>query len=69
MTRALRAGRGGGSAGSPTSTGSTSCTRRRPRPLVNPIAWQANYDGYQVFVFLHERGTFSALVVRSTDDR
>ena len=40
-----------------------------PGPLVNPIAWQANCDGYQCLVFLHERGIFSALVIRSTDDR
>ena len=36
-------------------------------PLVSPIAWQANFDGYQCLVFLHERGIFSALVIRSTD--
>src|SRR6478752_6096361 len=40
-----------------------------PGPMVNPIAWQANCDGYQCLVFLHERGIFSALVIRSTDDR
>jgi 2-polyprenyl-6-methoxyphenol hydroxylase-like FAD-dependent oxidoreductase len=40
-----------------------------PGPLVNPIAWQANFDGYQCLVFLHERGIFSALVIRSTDAR
>jgi 2-polyprenyl-6-methoxyphenol hydroxylase-like FAD-dependent oxidoreductase len=40
-----------------------------PGPLVSPIAWQANCDGYQCLVFLHERGIFSALVIRSTDDR
>jgi 2-polyprenyl-6-methoxyphenol hydroxylase-like FAD-dependent oxidoreductase len=40
-----------------------------PGPLVNPIAWQANHDGYQCLLFLHERGIFSALVIRSTDAR
>jgi 2-polyprenyl-6-methoxyphenol hydroxylase-like FAD-dependent oxidoreductase len=40
-----------------------------PGPMVNPIAWQANYDGYQCLVFLHERGIFSALIIRSTDAR
>ena len=38
-------------------------------PMDNPMAWQGNYDGYLVIVFLHERGTFSALIVRSTSDR
>jgi 2-polyprenyl-6-methoxyphenol hydroxylase-like FAD-dependent oxidoreductase len=40
-----------------------------PGPLVNPIAWQANFDGYQCLLFLHERGIFSALIIRSTDAR
>lgn len=40
-----------------------------PGPLVNPLVWQANFDGYQCLVFLHERGIFSALVIRSTDAR
>ena len=35
-------------------------------PLLNPIAWQGDYDGYQVIIFLHERGIFSALIVRRT---
>ena len=38
-------------------------------PLINSIAWQGNYDGYTVLVFIHERGTFSALIIRSTADR
>lgn len=38
-------------------------------PMVNPLAWQGDYDGYQVIVFLHERGTFSTLIVRNTSDR
>jgi 2-polyprenyl-6-methoxyphenol hydroxylase-like FAD-dependent oxidoreductase len=38
-------------------------------PLANPLAWQGNYEGYQVLVFLHERGTFSTLIIRNTSDR
>jgi len=38
-------------------------------PLVNPIAWQADCDGYLVIIFVHELGTFSVLFVRPTDDR
>jgi 2-polyprenyl-6-methoxyphenol hydroxylase-like FAD-dependent oxidoreductase len=40
-----------------------------PGPLLNPLAWQAELDGYQVIVFLHERGIFSVVVVRPTDTR
>jgi 2-polyprenyl-6-methoxyphenol hydroxylase-like FAD-dependent oxidoreductase len=40
-----------------------------PGPLVNPLAWQAEYDGYQVIVFPHERGIFSVLFVRNTAHR
>jgi 2-polyprenyl-6-methoxyphenol hydroxylase-like FAD-dependent oxidoreductase len=40
-----------------------------PGPMVNPVAWQANHDGYQCLLFLHEHGIFSALVIRSTDAR
>jgi 2-polyprenyl-6-methoxyphenol hydroxylase-like FAD-dependent oxidoreductase len=39
-----------------------------PGPLVNPLAWQAEFDGYQTIVFLHERGYFSVLIVRPTSD-
>jgi 2-polyprenyl-6-methoxyphenol hydroxylase-like FAD-dependent oxidoreductase len=38
-------------------------------PLVNPIAFQANYDGYMVLVFPHEHGMFSVVIIRSTADR
>jgi 2-polyprenyl-6-methoxyphenol hydroxylase-like FAD-dependent oxidoreductase len=38
-------------------------------PLVNPIAFQANFDGYMVLVFPHERGMFSVVIIRSTADR
>ncbi len=40
-----------------------------PGPLLSPIAWQADLDGYQVIVFLHEHGIFSVLIVRPTVDR
>jgi 2-polyprenyl-6-methoxyphenol hydroxylase-like FAD-dependent oxidoreductase len=39
-----------------------------PGPMTNPLAWQADLDGYQVIVFRHERGIFSVLVVRPTND-
>ena len=40
-----------------------------PGPMVNPVVWQADFDGYQVMVFLHELGTFSVLVIRPAGDR
>ncbi len=39
-----------------------------PGPMTNQIAWQADLDGYQCIVFLHERGFFSVLLVRPTVD-
>jgi 2-polyprenyl-6-methoxyphenol hydroxylase-like FAD-dependent oxidoreductase len=39
-----------------------------PGPMSNPLAWQADLDGYQVIVFRHERGIFSVLIVRPTAD-
>ena len=39
-----------------------------PGPLVNPIVWQADLDGYQVLLFVHEHGTFSVVIARSTAD-
>ncbi len=39
-----------------------------PGPMANPLAWQADLDGYQVIVFRHERGMFSVLIVRPTAD-
>jgi 2-polyprenyl-6-methoxyphenol hydroxylase-like FAD-dependent oxidoreductase len=39
-----------------------------PGPMGNPLAWQADLDGYQCIVFLHERGYFSVLLVRPTAD-
>ena len=40
-----------------------------PGPLVNPVAWQGSFDGYQCLIFLHERGIFSILVVRPSAGR
>jgi 2-polyprenyl-6-methoxyphenol hydroxylase-like FAD-dependent oxidoreductase len=40
-----------------------------PGPLMSPIAWQADLDGYQAIIFVHERGMFSVLLVRPTADR
>jgi 2-polyprenyl-6-methoxyphenol hydroxylase-like FAD-dependent oxidoreductase len=37
-----------------------------PGPLVNPIAWQADLDGYLALVFVHEQGIFSVLLARPT---
>jgi 2-polyprenyl-6-methoxyphenol hydroxylase-like FAD-dependent oxidoreductase len=39
-----------------------------PGPLANPIAWQADLDGYQAIIFVHERGIFSVLLVRPAAD-
>lgn len=40
-----------------------------PGPMTSPIASVANYPGYQVIVFPHDAGVFTALVVRSAADR
>jgi 2-polyprenyl-6-methoxyphenol hydroxylase-like FAD-dependent oxidoreductase len=39
-----------------------------PGPLMNPIAWQADLDGYQAIIFMHEDGIFSVLLVRPAAD-
>ena len=39
-----------------------------PGPMNNPIAWEADCDGYLCLVFPHERGQFSVVIVRATDD-
>ena len=36
--------------------------------MVSPIGWQADFDGYQAIVFLHEHGIFSVLLVWPTAD-
>ncbi len=39
-----------------------------PGPLLNPVVWAGNFDGYQTLVFMHEAGHFSLLFVRPTAD-
>jgi 2-polyprenyl-6-methoxyphenol hydroxylase-like FAD-dependent oxidoreductase len=39
-----------------------------PGPMSNALAWQADLDGWQVLVFLHERGFFSVVLIRPTAD-
>ena len=36
--------------------------------MVSPIAYMADFDGYQCLVFLHEAGHFSVVLVRPTAD-
>jgi hypothetical protein len=40
-----------------------------PGPLLNPLLWAGNYDGYQVLVFMHEQGNYSVLFVRPAADK
>jgi 2-polyprenyl-6-methoxyphenol hydroxylase-like FAD-dependent oxidoreductase len=40
-----------------------------PGPLLNPIAWQGDFDRYQAIIFVHEYGIFSVLLVRPAEDR
>jgi 2-polyprenyl-6-methoxyphenol hydroxylase-like FAD-dependent oxidoreductase len=39
-----------------------------PGPMVSPVAYMADFDGYQALVFLHEAGHFSVVLVRPTAD-
>ena len=39
-----------------------------PGPMVSPIAYLADFDGYQCLVFLHEAGHFSVVLLRPTAD-
>jgi 2-polyprenyl-6-methoxyphenol hydroxylase-like FAD-dependent oxidoreductase len=39
-----------------------------PGPMTNPIAWNAEFDGYLSLIFRHERGYFSVLIVRRDTD-
>ncbi|MEO6144697.1 MAG: FAD-dependent monooxygenase [Dermatophilaceae bacterium] len=39
-----------------------------PGPMVNPVAYIGEFDGYQCLVFLHESGHFSIVLVRPTQD-
>lgn len=40
-----------------------------PGPLNGAVAWVQDFVGFQVLVFLHERGIFSVLLVRPADDQ
>ncbi len=40
----------------------------RPGPMVSPLAYMGDFDGYQCLVFLHEAGHFSVVIVRPTAD-
>ena len=37
-------------------------------PMTGPVAWTGIFDGYQVYVFPHEHGHFSVVIVRPTAD-
>jgi hypothetical protein len=39
-----------------------------PGPMVSPIAWQGDFDGYLGLVFRHERGKFSVVIARGVAD-
>lgn len=39
-----------------------------PGPMVSPLGYFADFDGYQCLVFLHESGHFSVVLVRPTQD-
>jgi hypothetical protein len=47
--------------------------RRRPGagagPMNGPVAWAGSFDGYDVYVFPHEHGHFSAVIIRPTADK
>jgi len=40
-----------------------------PGPLINSVFWMADLGGYMALVFMHERGIFSVLLARQSDDR
>jgi 2-polyprenyl-6-methoxyphenol hydroxylase-like FAD-dependent oxidoreductase len=39
-----------------------------PGPMVSPIAWQGDFQGYLGLVFRHERGMFSVVIARGVAD-
>lgn len=39
-----------------------------PGPLAGPVFWTGDFDGYLVYVFLHERGVFSTIIMRHGRD-
>ena len=40
-----------------------------PGPMTGPVAWSAMLRGYDTYVFPHERGHISAVIIRPTADR
>ena len=76
--RAGRLGRSGAEASDPTLDGDCGLAYvdrtyqllpgAEPGPMVSPIAYTADFDGYQCLVFLHEAGHFSVVLVRPTAD-
>ena len=76
--RAGRLGRSGAEANDPTLDGDCGLAYvdrtyqllpgAEPGPMVSPIAYTADFDGYQCLVFLHEAGHFSVVLVRPTAD-
>jgi hypothetical protein len=36
--------------------------------MTNPIAWQADLDGYLCLIFPHERGLFSVVIIRGLEE-
>jgi hypothetical protein len=39
-----------------------------PGPMVGPIAWSGRFDGYDSYVFPHEHGHISVVLIRPTAD-
>ncbi|MGA9343818.1 MAG: tryptophan 7-halogenase [Nocardioidaceae bacterium] len=76
--RAGRLGRSSGQGGDPSLDGDCGLAYvdrtyqllpgAEPGPMVSPIAYLADFDGYQCLVFLHEAGHFSVVLVRPTAD-
>jgi 2-polyprenyl-6-methoxyphenol hydroxylase-like FAD-dependent oxidoreductase len=65
--------RGVGVLGGDTGMAYVTRTFRRHRgaglgPMTGPVAWAGIFDGYQVYVFPHEHGHFSVVVIRPTAD-
>ena len=71
--RAFRAARGGDAVGGVCGQAYVDRLYRLregagPGPLLSPIAWQGDFDGYQTLLFLHDQGYFSVLFLRPTAD-
>jgi flavin-dependent dehydrogenase len=39
-----------------------------PGPMSSPVAWTGRFEGYDVYVFAHERGHFSVVFIRPNAD-